>query len=296
MTSLLLAGTFGAQLDAWFSGFDFSIFQFFGGIQNGILTFLAKGFTCMGSTMYVVLFALLGLLLCFFRRTRKVGFAIVFAVVIGTALTNILIKPWALRIRPYNTLQDNPAFWKWYTGAGMLSESDYCFPSGHTTGATEIAIALMLCHASSKRKGAKAVAWIFPVIAVLVGASRIYLMVHYPTDILGGFVIGIVAGVCGYFLSKAVCLIFRKDRTKEAQAALKRNLPGGAVLMLVLAWLCILMLSFSQYLSLRNAHLPRCSYNGDYNCQNEARIDDKYPPIDGEYYCKIHWKELMGEN
>lgn len=294
MTSFLLAGTFGSQLDAWFSGFDFSIFQFFGSFQNDILTLIAKAFTAMGSTMYIAMFAALGLILCFFRRTRKVGFAIVFAVIVGTLFTNILIKPWVLRIRPYNTLQGNAAYWNWYVGAGMLSESDYCFPSGHTTGATEIAIALMLCHASSRRKSAKAFAWVFPVVALLVGASRVYLMVHYATDILAGFIIGIIAGVIGYFLSKAVCRIFRKDRTPEAQANMKKGLRGGVVFMLILVWLCMFGLSFKQIITSGGEDAVRCAYDGDYDCQNEARTDDKYPAIDGEYYCKIHWKELTG--
>ena len=295
MTSFLLAGTFGSQLDVWFSGFDLSIFQFFGSIQNDILTLIAKIFTAMGSTMYVAMFAILGLIMCFFRRTRKVGFALVFAIIIGTVLTNILIKPWALRIRPYNTLQGNADYWAWYIGAGMLSESDYCFPSGHTTGATEIALALLLCHAASKRKSARGFSWIFPVVAVLTGASRVYLMVHYASDVLAGFVIGTVAGIIGYFLSKLVCLIFRKDRSEEGRMAMKRNLRGGAVLMLVLAWLCMFTVSFLHVMNSGGEDAIRCSYNGDYNCQNEAQTDSKYPPIDGEYYCKIHWRELSGQ-
>ena len=37
----------------------------------------------------------------------------------------------------------------------------------------------------------------------------------------------------------------------------------------------------------------RCAYNEEYDCYNEARVDDKdYPAIDGKNYCKIHWKQL----
>ena len=40
----------------------------------------------------------------------------------------------------------------------------------------------------------------------------------------------------------------------------------------------------------------RCAYVGEYDCQNEARLDDeKYPAINGERYCKIHWKQLAEE-
>ncbi|MCQ2512917.1 MAG: hypothetical protein MJ092_06000 [Lachnospiraceae bacterium] len=75
--ALLLAGTFGGMLDNVLSGFDWSIFSFFGGIQSGFLNFLAKIFTGMGSPIYGVLFGVLGLVLCLFRRTRRVGFALV---------------------------------------------------------------------------------------------------------------------------------------------------------------------------------------------------------------------------
>ena len=41
----------------------------------------------------------------------------------------------------------------------------------------------------------------------------------------------------------------------------------------------------------------RCAYVGEYDCMNEARVDDEdYSPIDGKEYCKIHWKQLSGEN
>jgi len=205
--NLLLAGTIGELLDKIFAGFDMAVFSFFGNIQCGFLTAIAKIFTAMGSTKYVAMIGVLALVLCFFRRTRKVGLALVFAIIIGTLITNIVVKPMFLRVRPYNTLQNIPEYWRWYLGAGSLCESDYCFPSGHTTGAFEIATVLCLMYATTKKKK---IAWIFPVIALLTAASRVYLMVHYVTDVLAGFIVGTFAGIMGFLISRAICKALKR--------------------------------------------------------------------------------------
>ncbi|MGI6072435.1 MAG: phosphatase PAP2 family protein [Lachnospiraceae bacterium] len=294
MTNILLGGaTLGAWLDTFFAGFDYAVLQFFGGLHSDFLTLLAKIVTSLGSTIYIVLFAMMGLVMCFFRRTRKLGFGIIFAALIGLLVVNIFLKPFALRVRPYNTLQDDAAYWSWYVSAGMLSESDYCFPSGHTSSATEIAVVLFLCHITSKRKAARGWAIIFPIGAILVGASRIYLMIHYPSDVLGGFITGIFAGVLGYLLACLVVKLFKRDSSAEAQNALKKPLRIGAVIMIFLAWIIMFSVSFAMLQKTGGEDAVRCAYDGDYNCQNEAKVDDeKYPAIDGKYYCKIHWREL----
>ena len=104
MTSILLAGTIGSQLDAIFADFDYAVFSFMGSIQDHFLTIFAKCLTALGSTIFVSLIAVLGLVFLLFKRTRKVGLALVIAIVIGTLITNIVVKPMFLRIRPYNTL------------------------------------------------------------------------------------------------------------------------------------------------------------------------------------------------
>ena len=293
MTSLLLAGTIGTQLDTIFAGFDYSVFEFFGSMQSSFMTLIAKCLTALGSEVFIILFAVMGLVMIFFKRTRKLGIAVVIAVIVGTLITNVAIKPLVLRIRPYNTLQTDPQYWAWYTGAGMLSESDYCFPSGHTTGNMEIAIVLMLCHITSKRKAAKGFCWLFPVGALLVGASRIYLMVHYATDVIGGVIVGIVAGIIGYV---AASLITRKHANDpETVAVLERNVRTGGAVAIALA--VIVMFIFAAYYVRANGgqEAVRCAFDGDYKCQNEAKTSSKYPPIDGKYYCKIHWNELNGK-
>ncbi len=293
MNTFLLTSSIGAQLDTLFKGFDLAVFQIFGQMQSDVLTVLSKILTSFGSELFIAMFAVMGLVLCFFKRTRKVGLAIVFSVIIGTLLTNVIIKPMVGRVRPYNTLQDNAAFWSWYINAGMLSESDFCFPSGHTTGATEIAVALMLCHIKSKRKPAKALFWIFPLIALLTGASRIYLMVHYPSDVIAAFIIGTAAGVSGFVIASLLCR--RLTRNDRYMALLERNVKPIGIMAIALAVMVMFLISFSFTLNNGGEDAVRCSYDGDYNCQNEAETGSKYPAIDGKYYCKIHYDEAAAK-
>lgn len=273
--------TLGENIDKVFSSFDLWVFHFFGSMQCTFLTYVAKFFTTFGDEGFIIPLVVVGAILCLFKRTRKFGLSLIFAVVIGTLVTNIVVKPMALRVRPYNTLQGNADYWKWYIGAGALSESDYSFPSGHTTGAFEVATALFLCFKSEKKK----IAYLFPVIALCTMGSRVYLMVHYATDVLAGLVVGIVAGVLGYLIAKFIVKFILTDKTNGKAAPVA----------IVLAIVCIFLYAFIPSLTEGGDKAVRCAYNGEYDCYNEARVDDKdYPPIDGKNYCKIHWKQLNG--
>ena len=181
-----------------FDSFDMSVFTFFGEqIQNATMNIVANFITFFGGSEFVMPMAVLGLVLSFFKRTRKFGMAVLFAVLVGTLLTNVIFKPMFDRPRPYVYYAENPLFMSWYEFAGAHVESDKSFPSGHTTAAFEIGVALFLVLN-------KKYSWVFPVFSVLVGLSRIYLMVHYVTDVLGGVVIGTFAGIMGYVIMTAL--------------------------------------------------------------------------------------------
>lgn len=203
----------GTWLDTTFHGFDYAIFEFFHTIQSDVMTAIANFFTFFGDEMFIIPVLVIGIILCFFKKTRKYGFAIFIAIIIGTLITNVVLKPLVFRARPYVTLADD-LFFSWYQNVGGLTESDRSFPSGHTTGAFEIALSLALCLRSDGKKG-----WsVLPVIvAVLTGLSRIYLMVHYPTDVLGGVIAGVIAGVLGYLIAKAIMKSLEKGSNKLAR-------------------------------------------------------------------------------
>ena len=181
-----------------FDSFDMSVFTFFGEqIQGAAMNIVAEFITFFGGSEFVIPMAVLGLVLSFFKKTRKFGMAVLFAVLVGTLVTNLIMKPLFARPRPYVYYADNPLFMSWYEFAGAHIESDKSFPSGHTTAAFEIGIALFLVLN-------KKYSWIFPVFSALVGLSRIYLMVHYVTDVLGGVIVGTFAGIMGYVIMTAI--------------------------------------------------------------------------------------------
>ena len=71
MSPILL--TLGDSIDKIFYGFDMWFFRFFGSMQNAVLTFLAKFFTTFGDEAFVISMVILGVILCFFKKTRKIN-------------------------------------------------------------------------------------------------------------------------------------------------------------------------------------------------------------------------------
>lgn len=293
--------TIGDSIDKVFYNFDIAVFKFFADIQCLFLTVLAKFFTSFGDEAFVIPMVILGVVLMLFKKTRKYGFALVFAIAVGTIVTNVIAKPAVLRIRPYNTLQDLDFYWQAYLGAGALSEADYSFPSGHTTAAFEIAVSMFLVF---RADGKKKIAWVFPVLAACTMGSRVYLMVHYATDVLGGMIIGTLSGIAGYYIMKGLMYLIANvkpftalDKLDLAKIKFLKWTSGRAgAAVVAVAVVGIFLYSFIPGLS-EGGDVTRCAYDEEYDCYNAARVDDEdYPPIDGREYCKIHWKQLMGED
>lgn len=141
-----------------------------------------------------IFWILLAVIFLFFKKTRKTGLMMGVALVCGLIVGNITLKPLIHRIRPYDLNPD----------AVLLIDrlSDFSFPSGHTLSSFEGATVLMI---RDKRFGVPAM-----VLAVCIALSRLYLYVHYPTDVLAGAILGIGFG----FLAVAVVNAVQKKITK----------------------------------------------------------------------------------
>ena len=138
----------------------------------------------------------IAVLLLFFAKYRKIGFSMGMALVLGLVVCNITLKPLVARIRPYDfQLQE---FGR-EISLLISAQHDFSFPSGHTIASFEACTVLLL---HDKRMGIPAT-----VLAILIAFSRLYLYVHYPTDVLVSLVLGIAFGLLGNFL---VNLIYKK--------------------------------------------------------------------------------------
>lgn len=140
-----------------------------------------------------IFWIVLAVVLLFFRKTRRAGVTMGIALLAMLLFGNTILKPLIQRIRPYD----------FDTSIVLIipPESQYSFPSGHTYSSFAAAVSLFLYH---KRAGVAAI-----VLAALIAFSRLYLMVHYPLDIVGGIVLGILTAYLASYLAK---LLIEKTR------------------------------------------------------------------------------------
>lgn len=138
-------------------------------------------FTSLGNAG--LLFVLIGIVLVCIPRTRRLGIAVLIAIALGALFTNLVLKPLFLRLRPCDV---NSAI-------ALLIPRPFgsSFPSGHTTVAFACAGALLFAR-NPKAPGGLIIT-VF-VLAILMGFSRLYCYVHYPSDVLAGLIVGLAAG------------------------------------------------------------------------------------------------------
>ncbi len=128
--------------------------------------------------------------LLFIPKYRKVGLGMGLALIMGLLVCNVTMKPLIARIRPYDYMAQH--FHKTIT---LLVETphDFSFPSGHTLASFEAATVILI---NNKKMGIPAM-----ILAVLISFSRLYLYVHYPTDVIFSVFLGIGFAFLGNFLA-----------------------------------------------------------------------------------------------
>lgn len=129
--------------------------------------------------------------LLFIPKYRKTGLAMGAALLMGLLVCNVTMKPLIARPRPYDYMAEH-----FHKTIELLVETphDFSFPSGHTLASFEAATVLCL---RDKRMGIPAM-----ILAVLISFSRLYLYLHYPTDVIFSVFMGIGFAFLGNFLVK----------------------------------------------------------------------------------------------
>lgn len=147
-------------------------------IRNPVCDPLFKGITHLGDGG--IFWILLTILLLCFRRTRRAGVYSLCALLGAFLVNNIILKNWVNRIRPYEVVEGLRCI--------VGYAHDASFPSGHTC--IGFASAVAVCRQIPKKFAA-----FLLVLAGLIAFSRLYVGIHYPTDVLGGLVMGVGIGI-----------------------------------------------------------------------------------------------------
>ena len=128
----------------------------------------------------------------FFPKTRKVGLTMGLALAMGLLVCNITLKPIVQRPRPVDLLASNGI----QLPFAVKAMHDFSFPSGHTIASFEAAVVLVL---NDKKLGIPAL-----ILAILISLSRLYLYVHYPTDVIFSVIFGTLFAILANLIMKKV--------------------------------------------------------------------------------------------
>lgn len=185
---------------------DFSILYWIqDNLRNSFMDFVMPLFSNLqdGGLIWISI----AVVMLFFKRTRYCGIAVLFAMGIDTLITEYGIKNVVCRVRPCNLVDD----------VNMLVKkpTSYSFPSNHSASAFAGAVAVML---TIKKK-----AWTIPafVFSGIIAFSRMYVFVHFPSDVFAGILLGST-------ISVLVCYLMKKTGFKallERKNIIEKDVP-----------------------------------------------------------------------
>lgn len=161
------------------------------------VNYLMKFITYLGE-YGLIWVAILIVLICI-PKTRKIGIIATICLFVELLICNCALKPIIARPRPFSK---NSAILDFIKSIHLKIPGDASFPSGHTASSFAVAVSLMLL------AGKKA--WGALVLAFLIAFSRVFLCVHYLTDVLGGMLLGSTIAII-------ICLIYKaKQKAKNS--------------------------------------------------------------------------------
>ena len=170
-------------------------------LKNGVMDILMPIITYFGEDG--IGWIAWAVLLLFFKKHRKTGLGMAFALALGFVICNLTLKPMIGRIRPYDLQAEMGITIK------LLVEGlhDYSFPSGHTIASIEAAMVILL---NNRKMGIPAM-----ILALLIAFSRLYLYVHYPTDVIASLILGVVIALIANWLAGLIIKPARKGKYEK---------------------------------------------------------------------------------
>ena len=172
-----------ALFSVWAETFDLPILDWIrANVVCPLLDGIMPAITILGDAG--VLWIMIAVILLLQKKHRHTGIRMAFALILGLVVCNLVMKPLFGRIRPYDyqLLHHGQVI-----DLLIPAEKDFSFPSGHTIASFEAATVLAVC---SKKWGVPAL-----VLAGLIAFSRLYLYVHYPSDVICSVILGIGIGL-----------------------------------------------------------------------------------------------------
>lgn len=200
---------FAAWLNATFAGMDNAVSHFAFSLHEsaagGFFDWLFPFITLLGNGG--IFFIAVAVVCLLFKKGRRMGATMLVALLLGLLVTNLALKNGIARPRPYaDELSTFFTYWQ-AIGHGLENEI-YSFPSGHATASFAAMTAVFLC-------GNKKYSFLAYVLALLIGFSRIYIQVHYASDIVGGALVGTLCGIGAWLLIR---FWFRKMAASDKPA------------------------------------------------------------------------------
>lgn len=181
--------------------FDFSVLDFIQqNMRCGELDIIFTIITYLGSGG--ILWIAAAVCMLFTKKYRRCGIAVLVCLLLGLFFGNLILKHIVARARP--------CWLKPIADMLVAVPKDFSFPSGHTLSSFIVAI-VILRH--SRPLGIPAL-----VMAALIAFSRLYVYVHFPTDLLGAMILAVPVAIFGDILTqKVITVISRKWESRKMQ-------------------------------------------------------------------------------
>lgn len=165
--------------------YDFEILFFIQNhIRNGFLDKVVPFYTSLGDAG--IIWIVIGLVMLIPKKTRKCGAMVLAALLLMLVVNNIILKNLVARPRPCVTYPEMVTLVKIPTS--------YSFPSGHTVSSMVAAFTILTQH--------KKLGIVTLVLATLMGLSRLYVFVHFPTDVYCGIIVGAALAYSVWYAEK----------------------------------------------------------------------------------------------